>query len=64
MSGTCPSCGYCPHCGRGGVYVKPWYINYDPFWVQPYTISITSVGTQAGDSKGTSPVNGHLPDVP
>ena len=21
--GTCPSCGYCPHCGRGGQQFYP-----------------------------------------
>lgn len=22
---TCPNCGYCPHCGRGGAYVPRPY---------------------------------------
>lgn len=32
---TCPNCGYCPHCGRGGGYVPcyPGPINPWP----PYT---------------------------
>jgi hypothetical protein len=26
--GTCPNCGYCPYCGRGGGYkIHPWVIN-------------------------------------
>lgn len=25
---ACPNCGYCPHCGRGGHYVAPYYPTY------------------------------------
>lgn len=25
---SCPSCGYCSHCGRGGAYMRPAY----PIW--------------------------------
>lgn len=33
--GTCPSCGYCPHCGRSA---RPWVIPmpYVQPYVQPY----------------------------
>lgn len=32
-SGTCPNCGYCRHCGRGGDYWgRPWN-NPLPYWV-------------------------------
>lgn len=24
----CPSCGYCPHCGRGGNYWEPYKTTY------------------------------------
>lgn len=25
MTGSCPNCGYCPHCGRGGYRTMPLY---------------------------------------
>lgn len=32
---SCPNCGYCPHCGRGGYYTNPYPT---PYWYQqPYT---------------------------
>ena len=40
---TCPNCGYCPHCGRGGYRTYP----YQPPYV-PYTTPIwygTTTGT-------------------
>ena len=53
MHGTCPNCGYCPHCGRGGQqfypYPEPW-----PWWrptSPPYPWRVTwsnesgSIGT-------------------
>jgi hypothetical protein len=40
---TCPNCGYCPHCGRGGhqfqPYQQPWqgypqpYLGDLPGWM-------------------------------
>ncbi len=32
---VCPSCGYCPHCGRGGHQVAPWVVPM-PYYPQPY----------------------------
>jgi hypothetical protein len=32
---TCPSCGYCKHCGRGGYQVYPQYPY--PYIPYPYT---------------------------
>ena len=29
---ACPSCGYCPHCGRGGYWTMPYYPG--PFYPQ------------------------------
>ena len=26
----CPSCGYCPTCGRRGYYPMPYWVN--PYW--------------------------------
>ena len=29
---TCPNCGYCEHCGRGGGYIgRPWRWQ-NPYW--------------------------------
>jgi len=25
---TCPSCGYCHYCGRGGHFTTPYYPTY------------------------------------
>jgi len=33
--GPCPRCGYCPHCGRGGDYYRPFYPLY-PNPIIPY----------------------------
>lgn len=30
---TCPNCGYCKHCGRGGHQVYPMYPS--PWWQVP-----------------------------
>lgn len=45
----CQSCGYCPHCGRGGhqmvpaypVYPKPWYPAYLSPWYEVPRITWT-----------------------
>ena len=29
---TCPCCGYCRHCGRGGKYSYPYYNDYPKIW--------------------------------
>jgi hypothetical protein len=29
--GGCPSCGYCPHCGRGNGHIPHWPYN-KPIW--------------------------------
>lgn len=34
---ACPSCGYCPHCGRGRHIAAPWATPYYPS-PQPQTI--------------------------
>lgn len=49
---TCPNCGYCKHCGRGGHQVAPWQIQpvitWHPRWwdtttnapsLQPQTVT-------------------------
>jgi hypothetical protein len=41
--GSCPSCGYCRHCGRsGGYYQQP----YRPYWNDIY--SSGTLGYQGG----------------
>ena len=47
MEGTCPSCGYCPHCKRGGQYVVPYW-QWIPQPQHPYpTWTVTSGGITA-----------------
>ena len=33
---TCPSCGYCPHCGRSAHPWAPYQQPYQPSYQQPY----------------------------
>jgi hypothetical protein len=43
---TCPACGYCPHCGRGGQHFGPYpYIIPNPYPWNPYP-TIVWCGTQ------------------
>lgn len=52
---TCPSCGYCPHCGRGH-YAAPMYPLYPQPWVNPWPTQpyITwQVPMTAGTTAGT-----------
>lgn len=41
MSETCPNCGYCKHCGRGGYITAPWvsprYPIYPTYLPPPWT---------------------------
>ena len=32
LNDTCPHCGYCKHCGRGGSFTRPWYPYTQPYW--------------------------------
>lgn len=42
---TCPNCGYCLHCGRGG-YREPYYPYYPPYPYSPWiTYTMTNGGT-------------------
>ena len=50
MKDTCPHCGYCPHCKRGGHRVYPYWQ-----WVpQPYPVT-TAPPTQYYPWTVTSP---------
>lgn len=49
METKCPSCGYCPTCGRGPsfihyVYPQPTFIPYQPWPYQPWWQSPTTGG--------------------
>jgi len=43
----CPSCGYCPCCGRGGARVAPVFVPYFPW-------TTTGGGLTVGD--GVAPL--------
>lgn len=50
LSGSCPNCGYCPHCGRGGGwYPQPWTWPYNPLpwspWQGPYYVTNTEINS-------------------
>lgn len=45
---ACPSCGYCPHCGRSGHLVAPWItpMPYSPYpWYPSGPTWIVTTGT-------------------
>ncbi len=43
-SETCPSCGYCPHCGRRNAPYNPFVVPYvRPYW--PPTPDYVTWGT-------------------
>jgi hypothetical protein len=48
---VCPSCGYCPHCGRQNlspwVYPYPYYIPNIAPYVQPYWGTIAVGGNMS-----------------
>ena len=54
---SCPSCGYCPHCGRSNQpqpYYVPWYPQPYP-WYGPYLVTSgegTSGTITVGDTSG------------
>ena len=49
FQGTCPNCGYCPHCGRSGVQITYW-----PNWmIHPYTVWSES-GRNSNETISTS----------
>ncbi len=55
---TCPSCGYCPHCGRGGHQTQPYYPSYPyPYWGAPYCGDVTYGTLTGGYSLGTVATN-------
>lgn len=50
---SCPHCGYCPHCKRGGYrtypyphYYPPYYHQY-PYYGYPTTVATTQWGNQS-----------------
>ncbi len=54
---TCPNCGYCPHCGRGGHHFQPPYVPYQPVWIsQPNT-----AGGMIGSGFGTGTITQQSP---
>lgn len=60
-SSPCPSCGYCPHCGRGGNYFQPYW-STSPWITYTYPQSsgyITQVDLNNGSPTITEePTNG------
>lgn len=44
---ACPNCGYCPHCGRGGHYVYPYY--YQPWYPNWPTITTPTITSTTGN---------------
>lgn len=49
VNNSCPNCGFCPHCGRGGYqfypnhYWYPWtYQPYYPTWTWGYNPGTTN----------------------
>ncbi len=50
---TCPHCGACQHCGRGGSKAYPWY-NSQPYWQNPNWLSSYHLQNQQFGS-GTAP---------
>jgi hypothetical protein len=59
-SSVCPSCGYCPTCGRGGHYhapyvvPQPWTPTPYPWWNQPwtYTSCESTMPNNGNETKG------------
>jgi hypothetical protein len=61
----CPSCGYCPHCGRSNV--SPWAPAPYPYWVWPQqpwpcppyivTYSSATVQTPVANTMGYLPTS-------
>lgn len=49
---VCPSCGYCPHCGRGGYGTVPYWPTYQPYYGGPYYN-----GAWGGQFTYTTPIN-------
>lgn len=47
MYGTCPNCGYCPHCGRGG-WTRPY-----PTFAPPYFTWTTTAGEPSKNQNTT-----------
>ena len=50
--GPCPSCGYCPTCGRKNaapVYPYPYY----PYWSYPWWYTNTTIAPQQPQSTYT-----------
>lgn len=43
MNQPCPSCGYCPTCGRSSYHQPYWYR-----WNQPYWLGNQQFGTAGG----------------
>lgn len=63
----CPSCGYCPTCGRKNAtpaypyWPYPWYVN--PWYQYPYTWTVSSGAPITGTTTvggGTSLAGGSL----
>ncbi len=40
----CPACGYCPHCGRGGLQTQPYPWQFPSYPVYPMWISSDTTG--------------------
>lgn len=48
---VCPNCGYCPHCGRGGVprWPRPWVVPIEPRPLVPL-VPVVPVGILERDA--------------
>jgi len=51
---TCPNCGYCQHCGRGGGYMGPTiYPQTWPGYPNPYIGDVPPITTGSGGTSRT-----------
>lgn len=51
---VCPNCGYCPHCGRGGFHVLPYW-QQPPIWYSTPYSSISGGDNTLGGAYGGLP---------
>jgi hypothetical protein len=53
--GGCPSCGYCPHCGRGNSWPSPqWPTRPYITWgtdTAPLTVGTATAGARSGSDE-------------
>ena len=72
MHGKCPSCGYCPCCGRrdaapGYPYIQPYTQPWQPYqpspwWIGGGSVTIKQNDTFIGDPPGSlQPISANFP---